>query len=588
MRDKVKVVTLAVVCATLTVFLSVSSAFAQSQAKPAVVPKKYVAEIIIKGAVGERPPAYDFMESRDYLWDLVARMEKAGADKSLSCVSLVINHPALSYSKAIELESSIKRLRKAGKKVYVFSEFFSLPTYMLATAADEVVMPESGMLLINGLRGELYMWKGLLDILGIQAEFVKIGEFKSAGEPFTLEQLTPGTRAMYDLLMDDLYGEIVARIAVNRKLSESKVKQLIDKGLYDGSTALKAGLVDRNAFLDGFRNGIKQKAGGKVAIKANYGKKKHKQLNLSGNPFALLAAMFAQPGRPAGGKPVIAIVVATGPIVPGETKGSFFYQPEMIASSSFLKTLKKIQKHKNIKAVVVRIDSPGGSASASDVIWAALREVGRKIPVIISMGNVAASGGYYIACAGHHIVAEPSTVTGSIGVISGKFNLKSMYDKIGLRKEIFSRGANAGLFSDYGPINDGERAAITGLLQTTYERFFSRIMSGRKITAEKLETVAGGRVWSGKRALEIGLVDELGGIADAVERAAERAQLKPGGYAVVLYPETKSFSDLFAKGFKINASEMIRNQIFGKWAWLGGLIQADPVLALPDFLFELK
>jgi len=548
---------------------------------------KRVAEIAVAGPVGERPPVFDFLAGGEVLWRLVARMDKARVDGSVRAVSLVFKYPAISFASALELEAAVKRLRKAGKKVHVYSEFFSLPTYIVASAADEVVAPPSGMLIINGLRGEVLMWKGLFDLIGLQAEFVKVGEYKSASEPFTLEKLSPATRAMYDRLMDDLFDEILARIAANRGLSREAVKKLIDVGIFDGAGALGVGLVDRLAFVDGFHNSVIKKTGKGAVIVADYAKKKP-AFSMSGNPFTMLANLFAPQRRRRGTKPTIALIVASGVIVPGEGNQSILLPVNVIAASTFLSVLKEIRSRDDIKAIVVRVDSPGGSAVASDIIWSALRDARRRLPVVVSMSDVAASGGYYIACAGHHVVAEPCTVTGSIGVIGGKLNLKGLYGKIGLQKEIFSRGANAGLFSDYGPLGESERGALQGLLEATYKRFLDRVRSGRKIGAEKLAAAAGGRVWSGRRALEMGLVDELGTLELAVRRAAERANLKPGRYEIELFPKSKTIADVLAKGFKVEMGAIIRQHVLKELGWLGMLLEKEPVLALPDFWFELK
>jgi protease IV len=264
------------------------------------------------------------------------------------------------------------------------------------------------------------------------------------------------------------------------------------------------------------------------------------------NPFGLLGSLARRRAadEEVSGKPQIALIYAEGIIIDGESEDGIFGPADAIGSENMRKALRIAARDENIKAIVIRIDSPGGSALASEVMWQAVRRAGREKPVIISIGGMAASGGYYLACAGDHIFADPTAVIGSIGVVGGKFVLKDLFDKVGLRTESFARGSNAGLFSSTEPFTDPQRRLVTSWMQRTYDQFVDRIMLTRKDKIKDIDDVAHGRIFLARQARQLGLIDDLGGMEKALAHAADKAKLKPGEYDVRIVPATRTLGDL--------------------------------------------
>jgi protease IV len=500
---------------------------AKSAARHAGAKKPIVVHFTITGSYPEGPTSLGlFGDMQPSLASAIERMDQAADDKTVAAVWLRVEGLDLGRGKVHELRAAVGRIRKAGKPVY--AEICSADTaeYLVASACDEVVMPSSGVLTIPGVRAEITFYKGLLDKVGVEFDVLQMGRYKGAAEPFTRTSMSPALRESFEALVDDTYEHLASTIADDRKMKDYQVKTLLDQGLFTAAAAKKAGLIDQVVYADQFEDSLRKKLkADAVEVVRDY-KKKRIDTDFSGFSGMMKLMELVLGGKPsekAGKQKKIAVVYAVGEIVEGKGASDLFGE-SAIGSSSFVSTLRKAAEDPKVVAVVLRIDSPGGSAVASDLIW---RETVRiKKPLVASMGDVAGSGGYYIAMGAKKIFAEPGTLTGSIGVVGGKVVLRGLYDKLGVSTEVISRGEKSGSFSSTQPFTPEERKAWTALLQETYHQFVSKAAQGRKLSYQELEKHAQGRVYTGRMAKAIGLVDELGTLQDAIAEAKKAAGLK--------------------------------------------------------------
>lgn len=531
--------------------LSLSLAEGASPTDKAVktpVKKSVVVALTLDGDYPEGPGSPGiFGDLEPSLASIVQRMDAAAADKDVVAVWLKIDDLAIGRAKIYELRGAIARLRKANKPVYCELTTASAGQYLLATACDQIVMPPSGVLVIPGVRAEITFFKGLLDKLGLEFDVLKMGKYKGAAEPMTRREMSKPLRESYESLVDDNYQDMLSVITANRRLKDYEAKTYVDRGLFTADDAKKAGLIDEVLYADQLEDVIKKKLNvEKIDIVKNYKKKKIDAdfSGLSGMVKLMDIMMGGKPSATVGKKPRIAVVYAVGPIVEGKSNKGMFGS-SVLGSTSLIAALCKAADDPKVVAVVLRIDSPGGSATASDLIW---RQTTRmKKPVIASMGDVAGSGGYYIAMGAQKIYAAPCTLTGSIGVIGGKLVTKGMYDKLGLNTEVIARGANSGAMSARQPFSPGERKVWMEMLEDTYRRFVSKAAEGRKMTYDKLEELAQGRVYTGMTAKKLGLIDELGTLEDAIAAAKTSAGLKADADVdLLVLPEPKTiFEQIF-------------------------------------------
>jgi protease-4 len=507
-----------------------------------------VVRLTIKGEFPEGPTQPGlFGDLQPSLGKVIERLDEAAADKAVAAVWLRIEDLEMGRGKIHELRAAIARIRKAHKPVYAELTTAESGPYLLAAACDQVFMPPSGLLVLPGVRAEVTFYKGLLDKVGLEFDALQMGKYKGAAEPLTRKQMSPPLRESLEAIVDDVYEQMAATIAADRRLKDYQVKTLIDQGLFTAATAKKAGLLDEVLYADQLEASLAKRLGAdKIELVTNY-KKKQIDTDFSGlGGLMKLIELFSggKPSEKGGAKAKIAVVYAVGPIVEGKPTSDFFGE-EAVGSTTLIENLRKAADDPKVVAVVLRIDSPGGSATASDLIW---RETVRiKKPLLASMGDVAGSGGYYIAMGARKIIAEPGTLTGSIGVIGGKLVTRGLYDKIGLTSEVLSRGKLSGAFSSNQPFTPDERKALIEILSDTYGQFVSKAAQGRKMSRSRLEELAQGRVYTGRMAKGLGLVDELGTLADAVVEAKRAAGLKPDADVdLLILPQPKTiFEQLF-------------------------------------------
>lgn len=485
--------------------------------------------ILLEGSLTEGAPLPGlFGEISETFDSTLKRIEKAAFDDRVQGLILHINEPKIGWGKLNSLRKSIRKVRNAGKRVYAYLENGATQEYLLATACDEVAMPESGTLLVTGVRAEVSFYKNLFDKIGIQADMLRVGEFKSAAEPFTRTEMSPEFRKEMEELLDDYYQEITHLISESRKMTPAQAAAAIDEGPLTAARAKELGLIDRLAYEDEVRTAIAAVEKGRLQVIQKYGKKK---LDTDFSGFAGMIKFMelltgAEPSQRKSYNDKIAVIYAVGPINTGKSQSDLFSGDTTIGSETLIKAIRTASEDKTVKGVVLRVDSPGGSALASDLIWRELQIL--KKPLVVSMGATAASGGYYIAMGARKIYAEPGTITGSIGVVGGKLALEKLYAKLGIQTSVVQRGKNSGVLSTTAPFSDSERRAMQNLLADVYGQFTRKAAAGRKMEYATLEKLARGRIYTGRRAKELKLIDELGTLDDAIRSAQKFAGLDPG------------------------------------------------------------
>lgn len=450
------------------------------------------------------------------LFALLEALAAAARDARIEGVLVRLRGAPVSLAQALALRRAFASLRAAGKPVALYADSLGSEELFLASAASRIFVPEAGGVAPLGLRIESWFLRDLLDRLGIRAEVVRVGEFKSAAEGLVRRGMSESQRAQLEALVDDLYAVLVEGIAEGRGLAPERVRELVDAGPYRARAAREAGLVDACLFPDEVEAALAELAGrpgGRITV---------------AELPAYLALRAHDSGfhAPLAEVPRIAYVVAAGLVRGGSGIGG-------VASDRYRALLRQLEEDDRVHAAVLRIESPGGDSVASDLLWRSVRRLAAAKPVVASLGAVAASGGYYFACAADAIYAESATLTGSIGVVGGKLDLTGLEQRLGVAREGVERGARAGLLSASRGLTPGERSALRADLRAVYELFLERVAEGRRMTREAVHGVARGRVWSGRRALAEGLVDGLGGPLEALAEARRRIGLPEGRAALV-------------------------------------------------------
>jgi protease IV len=526
-----------------------------ADSSPAEVVKTHIIKIKLSEQLQERPQSFQLSLSSfgpsksPALSSLIITLNKAIKDPTVSGVYLNLQSFSLGMSQAQELGALIQGLKKAGKHVTVFTEDYETPTLLLASYADTVIMPENGNVLAPGVRMELMFWKGLLDKVHVQADMVQVGKYKGAEESFTRTSASPEFAAQIDGLINAFYSQLITTLSTNRNLDAATVTAAIDEGWLTGKRAKELKLVDELLNEQDVEKYLEKQAKGGADIVSDYGENKKAKVELD-NPFAIFQLLGAEKKSTRTAQPAVAVVYADGEITgdsADETQDTGHVTPSLIR-----KAVKKAVEDDLVKAIVLRIDSPGGSASASDEIWQILKEADKKKPVTVSMGRLAASGGYYIACAGRSITAEPATITGSIGVVGGKMVLGGLFDWAGMNVQPFSKGKHADLFSETTTFSPEEREYITKLMTETYGLFTSRVKAGRGDKIKEIADVAQGRLFDGNAAVKAGLVDQVGTLNETVARAAADAKIG-NNFQILVYPEAKTLADMIREGFQVDS-----------------------------------
>jgi protease-4 len=543
-----------------------------------------VAHVKLSGGLDEGAAAGEslFGATNETFKAKLDRIKKAQKDPKVQGLILEIDGAGIGWGRLHELRRAVADFRAAGKKAFAYLDEGDAKDYLAAAACDRVALPESGGLMITGLSAEVSFYKDLLDKLRIKVDTVKMGNYKGAVEPFTRTELSKENREQIESILDDHFDNDLVRLIVEsrpgKRFTTEQVRAMIDQGPFTAKQALALGLIDKIAYVEDFEADLKKELGAeKVEVTRNYGKSKGDDVDMS-NPFAIFK-LLSPPKKAESKNPKVAVIYAVGQIATGKG-GAGFLSGEAVGSTTMVEAIRKAEKDDTVKAIVLRVDSPGGSALASDLIWKELAK--SKKPVVASMGDVAASGGYYICMAARKIYAEPGTLTGSIGVFGMKFVTGGLLDMAGVKTEVIRRGKHAGILSTATPYTDSERATMTALIQEIYDQFIDKALQGRKqagvpMTREKLLSLAGGHVWTGRQAKANGLVDELGTLDDAIAAAKEMAGIaKDKEMELLLLPKGTSFLDRLMEG-KSEAGSM-----------LGTLPAADLLAQTPELQRSLR
>lgn len=469
------------------------------------------------------------------------RLDKIRTDSQVKGVLIFMSDPGLSLSQAQEVRDSLAAIVKAGKPVFIHADVYDTTLYTLATGASDICLLEGGELMMPGIGIESMFMRGLFDKVGVKADYVQIGEYKGADEQYTRKEASEELRGEMKSLVEGLYNEVVAGIVKHRNVDADVVKATIDDSMASGKTAKARKLVDHLIDQDGVKALLEKKLGNEALLNPAYGMTPRDPVDYS-NIFAVLSSLTKKPEVESTDKPTVAVIYAEGVIVDGEAGDGLLSEGGNVGSANMRRAFRAALRDDNVKAVVIRIDSPGGSALASEVMWQAARRVAEKKPVVVSIGGMAASGGYYLASAADTIYADPTAIVGSIGVVGGKFVLGDLFEKVGIKTETFSKGRNADLFSMNQPFTDRQRVLVTTWMKSTYDQFTDRIMTTRKGKIADIDRVARGRIFVASKAKELGMVDEIGGIRAAIAAAAGKANLK-GAYDVRPYPSPKTLGD---------------------------------------------
>lgn len=558
-RARILKTIMAAVVASLTIGAAETSARDHTTKSSKQSSGPQMAGITIRGVVPESAGELGLLgELQENLRQIVDRLDQAGADQNIDAVLLRIRNPILGRGSLSEITDAICRLRKSGKKVYASLQSPLVSDYLMASRCDAIIMPESGILLLPGVRVEVTYYRDLLDRLEIESDFMQVGDFKGAAEPFTRNRMSDDFRRQYESVLDDLYDQMIDTIAVNRGIDRTKVRELVDQALFTAQAAKEAYLIDGVAYEEDWLEQLESPEEGKTyKLVPGYGKKQI-ETNLSGMTgflkiLDLITGSKPRVRRTKDEDKRIAVVYATGTIVSGESTASLLGS-QLLGSDTIIRALKKAEADETVVGVVLRVNSPGGSALASDLIWRQIQRMAK--PVVASMGDVAASGGYYISMGCDMIIAEPGTLTGSIGVVGGKIALGKMLDKYGVTTEVLSRGANSGIISMHEQFNDVERMAWRGMLAETYNQFTAKAAVGRSMDPDRLKELAGGRIWTGRQAQLNGLVDEVGSLNDAIRHTCQLAGLPEDAPAnLLILPEAGNLFDHLFGAAQVHMSQ---------------------------------
>jgi protease-4 len=507
------------------------------------------------------------------LIQVLSALERAKVDPKIKGIYLDASFPMAGYAQLSEIRDAIQKFQKSGKFVYAYANSYTEKGYYMSSVADKTYLNPNGLLDFNGISVQYTFYKKALDKLEIEPLVFRVGTYKSAVEPFIREDMSEESKAQTSSFLQSINTYIFDKIGRSKNIPVRKLDQIADSlQAFEPSSAEKLGMI-KQGYWDEFEA---------LLMKASGEKEKVKYVSLNNYLNA------KNPIDEVEGKDRIAVLVAEGEI--SGTRAS----EGNIGSDDFVKELKRLRESKSVKAIVLRIDSPGGSSLASDIMWREIELTKKVKPIISSMSNYAASGGYYMAMGTDVIVAQPTTITGSIGIFAAWFNVDNfLKNTLGITQDHVDTHANSNFMNSAGALTDFQKSVVQNSVNKGYLSFTTKAAAGRKMTLQRLQSLAGGRVWTGAQAKQIGLVDELGGLDKAIEIAASKARLKPGAYKVAVYPKAKSFVDELLSSATSESS--LSERLFAKnIPWASSVLEVnrwkkrEGFLAMMPYLMEFE
>jgi protease-4 len=458
--------------------------------------------------------------------DVWTALRAAATDNRIKAIVLQPRGIGAGWGKLQELRQELTNFKKSGKPVYAYLQSPGSREYYLASVADQIFVSPDDMLEVKGFLLQEMYFKNTLDKFGVTVQVDHIGKYKDAGDLFTKTNMSPETREVLNQVLDQLYGEFCAAVGQGRHKSADEIKTLVDAGPFLASQAKADGLIDALGYEDDVYGSLKKKLGLRDLNKVN-----------------IKSYFRAVPGK--GDR--IALLTGEGDIVRGDPDGASLGNQTAISSGAFAKVIRQVRNDSGVKGVILRVDSPGGDSVASDEILHELKLLSAAKPLVISMSDVAASGGYFISMTGDPVVSYPNTITGSIGVLYIRPNLRGLFDKLGLQMETLARGKMAGIDSVAEPLSDAAQQKLHDSILATYRSFVGKVASARKKNFDQIDAIAQGRVWMGTQARENGLVDELGGLDQAIALIRKKANLSASGDTnLVAYPPRRSLYEVLS------------------------------------------
>ena len=574
-----------IVSSVILFFVSILVVFgiASSSESETYVSKNSVMMLDLSGTLVERSQEnpFDFLmgeENTTYgLDDILSSIKKAKENEDIKGIYIQAGWLGTGFASLEEIRNALKDFKESGKFIVAYGDNYSQGLYYLASVADKVLMNPQGMVEWKGLAATPMFFKDLLNKIGVEMQVFKVGTYKSAVEPFIATEMSAANREQVNVYLSSIWGRLTSDVSASRKISVDSLNAVADRMLsfYPAEESVQCGLIDTLLYKNDVRNYLKAMAGIDkddrmpiLGLKDMVNVKKNVPKDKSGN--------------------VIAVYYAYGEIDGG---GSSATGEEGINSKKVIRDLRRLQEDEDVKAVVLRVNSPGGSAYGSEQIWYAVTQLKKEKPVIVSMGDYAASGGYYISCNADTIVADPTTLTGSIGIFGMFPNAKGLADKIGVDFDVVKTNR----YADFGmltrPMNDGEKGLVQMYVNRGYDLFLTRCSEGRGISKEELDKIAQGRVWTGSTAKELGLVDELGGLDRALEIAIDKADVE--AYTVMSYPKKESF---FESLMNTNPGNYIKarmlkgtmGEIYQQFGALENFDKADRIQARVPFELNIQ
>jgi len=556
---------------------------AKEKAKEKVV---QLAKISISGALSDNLPADNpFGPQSIHFRGLLQTIKDAAEDDEVAGLFLSVNSPAIGFAKVREVRDALTEFKDSGKKIFAYTEGAGLKDMTILSMCDFLALPESGGVSMPGFNIEVMYYRDFFEKIGFRMLVEHIGDFKSAYENMHLDGMSAANRKVLNVLLDEFYNTAIEMIAEGRNIPKENVALGVDRAILSVREAHGLGLCDKIMYRDEFNDYLKKEfKADKIKILGKYGREGF-DLDTT-NPLALFSQIMQSlqgSKKPKSKNPKIAVIYGTGPISSGDNSVDFMSGSATMGSATMVKAINEAANDDTVKAIVLRVDSPGGSGLASDMIWRAECEAKKKKPFIVSMGDIAGSGGYYIAMAADVIIAEPGTITGSIGVVSAIPNVHGCLEKLGIKVERLTRGRNASLNSLMAPPDEVNLSILTDYMESFYWDFVDKVAAGRTasgtaMTREQVHAIAQGRVWTGRQALANGLIDATGSLADAIEVARVKAGLTDAdNWEIVESPEPPDFFAALTGGDDGEARAMIR-QILGQDTAATLLFEAFPEL----------